>query len=270
MIKKVCVFWLWYQWKQYIKYFLKNKIDVVWVCKTVQTKNSIEIEFWINVYIGYKEILDNSIDLLILSAYPIDIYEEILEYSRNYDYNILSDLPITFDSDLLSKYLKNNKLFLLLMETKLDFFNSFVSKELNCIYKAECLILQNKENLLMQKQKKESIIVDTQYVLNNLLLLPNNLIKINYKFIDKSIKNIEYIIKLFLLNWEAVIYKYEDWKGKIYCVNENMKVSYQRIENIFFDKILDEIFFDIENKKRLYINEYYDKFTYILKKINNN
>jgi hypothetical protein len=104
-----------------------------------------------------------------LSAYPIEIYEEVLYYSKKYDYKILSDLPITFDKILLKKYLSNEKLYLMLLETKLDFFNNFFNKNIHNIKFVNCTILQNKNNLKNQKYKKESIIVDIHYALNNLL-----------------------------------------------------------------------------------------------------
>lgn len=268
MNKKICIFWLWFQGRQYLKYFLKNNYEVVWVCRTIETKENIEREFWINVVTNYKNVLDNNIDLLVLSVYPIDIYEELFEYSENYNYDILSDLPLTFNSYLLNKYLSNERLFLMLMESKLDFFNFFVKNNLDKIHYAKCLILQNKDNLLKQKYKKESLIVDTHYVLNNLLWLPENKININYKFIDRNIKNIEYIIELFLINWEKVIFRYEEWKWQIFCINSKWEVYYKNIKRIIVDDIMNLIISDIKEKNRNYIEDYYNNFIYIIKKFN--
>jgi hypothetical protein len=112
--------------------------------------------------------LNSSIDILVLAAYPIDIYEEIIEYSKDFNYKILSDLPISFHPEILLKHIGNKQVHLFLQETYLSFFRK-ISLLNNNIININCLLLQNKNNLLHQEFKRESLIVDTQYMLNNLL-----------------------------------------------------------------------------------------------------
>lgn len=268
MIRNVVIFWLWWQWKQFIKYFLKNKYNVIWICRSLDTKKNIENEFSIKVYNDYRNILDNKIDLLILCAFPIDIYEEILKYSENYTYKILSDLPISFNLEYLEKYVKNEKVFLFLIETKLEFYENYFIKYNNEIIKINCLLLQNKDNLKQQKYLKESVIVDTQYMCNNLIGTNLDLLNINYKFVERGIKNIEYIIELFLKKWEKVIYKYEDWKGIIIFCDIYWAIVDKKIENILFDTVLSKYIDDINLNKNSYKEEYINFFTYLLTNFN--
>jgi len=266
MIKSVVIFGLWWQGKQFINYFKKKNYKVYWICQSKKTKKNIESKYWIIVYLNYKEILSNNIDLLILSAFPIDIYEKVLDFSLKFNYKILSDLPITFDLSLLKKYIFNDKIYLFLLETQNILFNNI---EFDNILKIECLVFQNKNNLLLQKYKKESIIVDTHYVLNNLLLIDMySILKIKYKFIEKIIKDIEYIIKIDFIDWNNIVYKHENWKWILIKRNYLNELLYIKKEQIIFDKVLDNIISNINKSNNFYKKEYYKMFSYLLKKFN--
>jgi hypothetical protein len=99
---------------------------------------------------------------------------------------------------------------LFLLETKLDFSNTYLPKYKKEIKDINCVLLQNKDNIKLQKYKKESIIVDTQYMLNNLLGIDYNILNISYKFVERKIKNVEYYVEIVLNNNSKIIYKYED------------------------------------------------------------
>ena len=266
MINKVVIFWLWWQWKQFIKFFLNRNYIVYWICKTESTKNIIEKEFWIEVFTDYSIILSNNIDLLVLSAYPIDIYDEIISFSNKFNYKILSDLPITFNIKSLNSYVLNDRIYFFLLETKLYFFSYISSLKLDEIYSIDCLLYQNKDNLISQKFRKESLIVDSHYIFNNLLLLDKNFINLNFKFVSRSIKNIEYIINIKFKSWNKLIYKYEDWKWLFYVFDYLNNLLFYNCEVIKFDNLLEEYISDINLNNNFYKNNYYESFSLLLKK----
>ncbi len=268
MIKKVVVFWLWRQWKQFLRFFKNNNYDVIWVCKSIKTKNEIEKQYWIVVYTDYKKCLNNNIDLLVLCAFPILIYEEIFDYSSMYNYKILCDLPMSFNFKKLSGYLENEKLFLFLLETKTEFFKNFFLKNKDNISSINCLILQNKDNLKQQVYTKESVIVDSHYLLNNLLWINYNKLNLKFKFIEREIKDVEYIIELFMHNSWKIIYKYEDGKGIIIFINNDWEIIYKKDDRIVFDMILKDILNDIWLDKNCYKKEYFNSFNYLLTTFN--
>ncbi|MDD3302429.1 MAG: hypothetical protein PHN31_02660 [Candidatus Gracilibacteria bacterium] len=263
MIKNIVVFGLGWQGKQFVRFFKNNNYNIIGVCKTQETKIKVTNEFGINVFIDYKKCLNNNIDLLVLCAYPIDIYDEIIQYSKNYEYKILSDLPITFDLNKLNNYISNDKLFLFLLETKTEFFNNYYKKNLEKIKKVNCLVLQNKGNLRQQKYLRESVIVDTHYMFNNLLGVDNKKLDIRYKFVDRDIKNVEYIIELLLDDLGKIIYKYEDGRGIIVLIDKEGNTK-KKTDYIVFDLILREYLKDIENNYNKINGDYLKNFTYLL------
>lgn len=265
MIKKVAIFGLGYQGKQFLKYFLKHSYEVVGICKTKETQRNIQEQFWISVYTDYKMILNNNIDLLILCAYPINIYSETIKYSEKFNYKILADLPITFDRKQFLEYEKNNQLFLFLQEAKLDFFRQ-VQGKISDAQKIEIFILQNKLNLQKQTYKKESIIVDTHYALCNVLWFEYKKINISYVFVERKIKNMEYVIKMHMLDSSQTVLLYEDGKQIVakykngFCISKMKKI-------IVFDEIMDIIILDIEQEKNIYKKEYFQMLLYLFKKL---
>lgn len=267
MIKTVAIFWLWWQGKQFLRYFTKD-YNVIWICRTSETKEKIENEFWIKVYTSYKECLNEGIDLLVLCAYPILIYEEILDYSKDYNYKILSDLPLTFDLDLLEIYIKNQRLYLFLLETKTEFYKNYYLENKEKIVEVNCLILQNRENLKKQKFKRESVIVDSHYMLNNLIWIDNKILKINYKFIEREVMDVEYIIELKLRNSRKIVYKYQDGQWIIIEFDEKLNIIDKKKNRITFDLLLNEIIEDIENGINTLNEEYFKNFTYLLTNLN--
>ncbi|NDK07668.1 hypothetical protein EOM39_00305 [Candidatus Gracilibacteria bacterium] len=268
MIKNVVVLGLGWQGKQFVEFFKKNNYNVVGVCRTKTTKNIIEKKYGINVYTDYKKCLDNKVDLLVLCAYPISIYEEVLVYSKIYDYKILSDLPVTFDIKLLESCIENKKFFLFLLEAKTEIFNNFFTKYKNVFFKINCLVLQNKNNLKKQINTKESILVDTQYMLNNLLGVNTDLFNIKYKFISRDIKDVEYIIEIVLNNFSKFVYKYEDGKGIIVFIDKEGRIIEKKEEKIIFDFIMEKVILDIERDNSFLKKDYFKNFNYLLTNFN--
>lgn len=258
MIKKVVVFGLWYQWKQFLNYFLKNNFEVYWICKTLETKDKIEKEFWIQVFTDYKKILNNNIDLMVLCAYPIDIYEEVIEFSKKYNFKILADLPISFSEDFLQKNIWNKQLFLFNLETKLPIFK-IIKEDIENIIKSEAILYINDYNIW----NKNWVLVDLQYLVNNLLLL--DLKKISFKtiYVNRDIKNIEYIIKIFLKD-KVILYKYEDWFWKIIYMDYEKNILKIQKNKIIYDEIISSFISDINNNSQKYHKEYMQKFIYLL------
>ncbi len=266
MDKKVVIFWLWWQWKQFLSYFIKKKYSVIWICKSEKTKESIENIYKIKVFTDYKKVLSNDIFLLVLCAYPVDIYDEVISYSRKYNYKILSDLPISFNKDKIQSYWNIQRLFFFIMETKLFFFK-YLKKNLHKVKKVNCIIYINKNNLSKQKFKKESIMVDTHYCLNNLLWINLDLLEIKYKLKLDTIKDVEYIIEVLFFDWFKWIYKYED--GRWIMLIKNKKGLTQEVFNnrIFFDNVMNEYIRDIFNWNNYYKKEYINNFIFLIEKL---
>jgi hypothetical protein len=101
-------------------------------------------------------------------------------------------------------------------------------------------------------------------MLNNLLWVNLDLIDIKFKFTNKEIKNIEYILEVILLNWNKIIYKYEDGKWIFINIDNNWKIVDKKIEKIIFDTILDDFIGDMELWIHKAKKDYYKMFNYIL------
>lgn len=256
-MKKVIIIWLWYQWKIFINYFKKNKIEIIWVCKTERTKKNIVKNFWIKVYVDYKQAVNENLDtdLIVLCAYPITFYEDFFNFIFDYDIKILTDLPISFNLDFLKKIVDNKNVYFLLLETKLFLFKNILDKNISRI---ECNLYFNRENLLTIKNPKEFLLVDSQYLYNNFLWFDLSKIKLNFFEKKTVIKNLEYSIIID----ENFIYKYEDWRYFYFDKKNNIK----KTSLIIYDDLLDEILFDIKNWKNLYKKEYFENFNYLFKK----
>ncbi len=268
MIKKVVIFWLWWQWKQFLSFFIKNRYKVFWVCKTQKTKMIIESMYNIKVFTNYRKILNNNIDLLVLSAYPIGIYQEVIQYSKSFQYKILSDLPVTFEKSFFEHCTIDDKLYLFLLEAKLPFFeatNLYNNREdVNII---EITLFQNKQNLSKQKYKKESIIVDLHYAFCNILWLMFEKVKFNFSFINREIKDVEYIIRVIYKEGKSNILRYEE--GSCYFYEYNNWILQSKLkERIVFDDVLSLVLEDIEQDKNLYKKEYFRMLSYLCNKLN--
>lgn len=256
-MKKIIIVWLWYQGKIFIKFFLKKGYEVIWVCKTEQTKKKIESEYNIEVFLDYKIAIKKNLDvfLIVLCAYPIDFYEDFLNFVCLYNIKILTDLPISFNLNFLDKIVSNDNIYFLLLETKMYFFEKFFNEKK---IKIECNLYFNRENLLSIRNPREFLLVDSQYLYNNFLGFDLSKIKLNFLEKKSIIKNLEYLI---IVN-DNFFYKYEDWKILYYDKRNNIK----KVELIIYDYLLDKILFDIENWKNLYKEEYLKNFTYLFKK----
>lgn len=260
MIKNVVVFWLWYQWKQFLRYFLKKNYNVFGICKTENTKNEMKKKFNIQVFTDYKKILNEKIDLLVLTAYPIDIYEDVIEYSHKFNYKILSDLPISFSQSFFKKYFPSKQIFLFHLETKLFLFK-FIQKNIEKISKVEWFLLCNDYNI----SNKNWVLVDEQYLLNNLLLIDLSQIYIKRIFVKREIKNVEYLIKIYLKDI-IVLYKYEENAWKIIIYNENKKILIDKNILFHYDDLIEKYISDIKKNNNSFQKEYIEKFIFLLKK----
>ena len=83
--KKILIIWLWQQWKKLINFLISEwcKNNIIWVCKTTETKIYTENEYNITVITDYKKALkiyNKNISFIFIWVNPIKIQEEIYKY----------------------------------------------------------------------------------------------------------------------------------------------------------------------------------------------
>lgn len=195
-MKKVLILWLWGQWIKYVKYFLKNNYEVIWVCNTSKTKIKIEKNFKIKVLLEYKNIDFNDFELIII-ALPIDIQAQVaLEIAKKTHINILVEIPVSFDNSKLLELTKydNIKFYLEEYFTKLSTFLQKI--ELNELTKIQIELYVSHED----KNNKDALKVAYVHVLNNFLLSDFDLNIIDIKLKFHNSENINYKINFIYKN----------------------------------------------------------------------
>jgi len=111
MNKKVLIFWLWFQWKKYIKYFLDNWYIIDWISKTWLNKNNI---IWLNEIYSF-EYIENKKDFnfvkynyIIVAIKPYDEQDNVIKslLEKEIKNKIIIEKPVSYDMDLLYKILQ--------------------------------------------------------------------------------------------------------------------------------------------------------------------
>lgn len=124
-IKKVLLFWLWFQWQKYLSYFLKNNFYIDWVCKTEKTRQNIEKKYSTKIFLENENFNIFDYDIIILALPPSVQWEKVIEILEKwFSKKIIVEIPVCFDIEIINKLKKYNNVFFFLEEyfTKLWYF----------------------------------------------------------------------------------------------------------------------------------------------------
>lgn len=129
-MKKILIFWLWFQAQKYVKYFENKWCEIDTVTKSGINKNDVK-----NISKVYKseEILKNknfdfsNYKIIILSILPYSEQEKVIKYflENNFLGKIIVEKPVSYDENLI-KILENKKNFYFFVDEL--FFSSFYKK----------------------------------------------------------------------------------------------------------------------------------------------
>lgn len=149
-MKKVLIFWIWFQWTKYINYFLNKWYLIDWVSKTWINKNNIYgLNSLYKSDIFFSNLCENTLnyDFIILSITPGSDLDNIINFllDSNFTWIIIIEKPVSYDLNLLEKlYSKNNVYFfideLILNENYKKIFNKWYEKIIFYLFS------DNKEN----------------------------------------------------------------------------------------------------------------------------
>lgn len=228
-IKKVLLFWLWPQWQKYLKYFLKNNYFIDWVCKTEKTRQYIEKNYFIKIFLENENFNIFDYDLIIFALPPKIQWEKVLEILEKwFSKKIIVEIPVSFDNQIINKIKKYNNVFFFLEEyfTKLWYF----LRKINCDK-----IEKIKINIFTNKQDYENIFareVTFLHIKSNFLWLnlAENIFEYEVNYHD--LEDIFYEVNFFYNNLE-IFYSFKEKKI--------LKISEKIYNDDFcFDNILEK------------------------------
>lgn len=191
---------------------MKNNYEVSGICKTEKTKNSIEMEYWVEVYTDYSIINDWIFDLIVVSV-PLENQWKILQkLAKKYKKTkFFVEIPVTPDTEILKKLTKMENVSYFLEESW-TLLSKVLSKVKNP--KIEIEVTINKVDL----SDYNAMLVCYTHLLNNFLeteFLPDlNKIKFNfhdredifYKVMFSSSSSYIFDEKPRLVKWEKIYY----------------------------------------------------------------
>lgn len=129
-MKKILIFWLWFQAQKYVKYFENKWYEIESVTKSGINKNTVR-----NISKLYKseEILKNknfdfsNYDMIILSIHPYNEQEKVIKYflENNFLGKIIVEKPVSYNENLI-KILENKRNFYFFVDEL--FFSNFYKK----------------------------------------------------------------------------------------------------------------------------------------------
>jgi len=239
-MKKVLIIWLWWQWKKYLNYFIKNNYIVSWVCKTSKTKEYIEETYWIDIFLDYWKLILNNYDLIIVSLPPEIQWEISLDILGSwYNNKLIIEIPVTWNKSELQK-IKSYKNAYFYLEEYYTLLSKFLRKiNLSKSTSINIDITTSKEDYDNLKARNVSFI----HINNNFLWLNFDNIKYNFNFHDREdifykitfvYKNniVEYVFndEKYLKIWKSIFkddYNFDKVLWQIIEEENNFSNSYQ-------------------------------------------
>lgn len=114
-MKKVLIFWLWFQWRKYYNYFISRWFEVFWVTKTSQKKdfsNSIKYIYKFSDLIKFNKSFFKKFDLIIISVYPYNEQERVIKFILllNLPNKTIIEKPVSIDLKLMETLLSYNNI----------------------------------------------------------------------------------------------------------------------------------------------------------------
>lgn len=238
---KVLIVWLWSQWIKYLSYFKKNNYDVSWLCKTIKTKNFIEKEYFIDVFLENDFIDYNKFDIIIISLPPDIQWEKSINILKSwYKNKLIIEIPVTWniwELNILKKY--DNVFFFL--EEYYTLLAQFLRKlDINKISNFKINVFTSELDYINEKARKVTFI----HINNNFLWTWIDLSKINYEFNFHNSENIFYKISF---KYDNNLVEYNFFESKYLKIWEKIY-----IDNYNFDKVLSNLLLE-----KINFNKYY-------------
>lgn len=217
-MKKILIFWLWFQAKKYVKYFLDKSFEIEVVTKTWENKNNVK-----NISKIYKseEILKNKnfdfsiYKIIILAIKPVEEQEKMIKYFLENDFSgkIIVEKPVSNDIDLLNKLIMKNNIYYFFDELVLHSLYKKIFNQKNDIY---CIFSDHNK---------------LEHLISPFLLFEN----FYYLLCDFIFKKANF--------WkeESLFYKIIFKKYTIDFKNWSLFINLKHIKNILFSESLDYI-----------------------------
>ncbi len=231
----IAIIWLWNHWKKYINFFEKKDLEVFWACKTRKTKNYIESNYHIKVFLDYKELIKtHRLDFIVL-ALPQEIQWKIalnILKKVSKKTKILIELPVCdsiSDREALEKF--ENVWFFI--EEYYSLLSSFLRKiDISNISSINVSMYVSAEDFWDEKSQN----IDKIHLMNNFVWL-----WIDYNIFDIKIYKHDDINVYFDINFSYL------WKKINYSFFEKkiLKIwNKQFIDNFNFDEVINSLLVD--------------------------
>lgn len=243
-MKKILIFWLWFQWWKYVKYFCNKWFKIYWVTKSWLNKSLIE---WVDEIYSFDAIEKNIIffekfDLIIVSVKPLLEQENVLNLLLSFDLKvkIVIEKPITSLQKHLELLLKRENYYFYIDEIIL--YNIYL----------KCFI-QPKEKIFVKSISDIDII---EHALWGFLLLNNFEIILKYLtfvFIEDNKTN-------------NLFYKIINKKYSFIMNKWDIAINTKKICNLDFWKSLDFIL-NLNDEKNKLVKENYNLLNTFLSKL---
>lgn len=224
--QKALIIGLWWQWKKYLNYFLKNGYLVSGICKTDITKNAIEKEYSINVFTNYSILDWENFDVIIVSLPLEKQWKIVKKLAKKYKKSkFFVEIPVTTDIKILKELTKMENISYF-MEESWTLLSKLLLKLKNP--KIDIEITLNKSD----KTDYNAMFVCYTHLLNNFLFVQKlpNLWEIKFNYHDKE--DIFYRVSF----WPNLVYIFDEkprlinWK-KVYIDNYNFDLNLARLIN---------------------------------------
>lgn len=240
-MKKVLIFWLWFQWKKYINYFKSKWFNVFWVNNTWVSNNNF---FWLDKLYLYSQIIVKNIDfyeqfdIIILAVKPYKNQQEILEFFIQHDLNnkIIVEKPVCYDLKIMKKLIYKENYFFFIDEIVLN----------KVYYK----LFKNSQGLILKIYETDLFyaIHILEHIFWWFLLFDN---------FNELLLNIKIIFEKKLENENVFMYKIFSEKYNINCNNMNFYLNKKFLFTLVFEKSLESLFILNKEDNIMYKSNFY-------------
>jgi len=218
---------------------VKNDYEVFWICKTNVTREKIQKDYNITVYLDYKKLEYNDFDIIVISVPPYVQWKISVFIIENwYKNKLILEYSIVFNIEEFKKLHRYDNIFFFL-EEYYSMLNRFL-KKIN-IEKIEEFLINIKINNLNNIDFKN---IYLKHITNNFLWFDIDKNKFKSNFILSKSTNLDYSI-IFNYNW--IINKFYFWNETYLKIWD--KYFY---DNWNFNKNLDKFLIEINNNNNLF------------------
>lgn len=232
-MKKVLIFWLWFQWKKHINHFYDRWYLIDWVSKSWF---NYDIK-WLNFIYSFNDILKKEkfffkkYDLIVVVAKPYYQQDNIINFllSLKLDNKVIIEKPVTYNLKLLRKLLSRKNYYFFIDE--IFFWKKFSNNSIADIK----IILNNNDSSLFEHAM-------WFFLLRN--DFKNRIQKIDINFLNSKYGD------------EFIFYNIIIWKYNIFCIGWIYYIWDLKITNSIFKNALSTVL-NLNNEENfLFKNNY--------------